>query len=74
MNRQALRIAREVADDTGTLMAGNICNSTVYQTGDKESIEKTKAMFKGPIAAVPVPYRTTSKQPTFFSVTVPGTG
>lgn len=170
MNRRALRIAREVADDTGTLMAGNICNSTVYQPGNKELIEKTRAMFKeqvewaveenadfivaetfqdygeaalaleviqafgkgtpavvtlqpgptlytadgvpigeackkledcgaavvglncgrgpgtiiealkevkrvckGPIAAVPVPYRTTSKQPTFFSITIPGT-
>eukprot|EP00918_Siedleckia_nematoides_P039745 GHVU01086409.1.p1 GENE.GHVU01086409.1~~GHVU01086409.1.p1 ORF type:complete len:346 (+),score=40.36 GHVU01086409.1:99-1040(+) len=29
-NMEALRIARQVADDTGTLMAGNICNSTVY--------------------------------------------
>ncbi|KAJ8301856.1 hypothetical protein KUTeg_020843, partial [Tegillarca granosa] len=28
MNTEALRIAREVADRTGTLMAGNICNST----------------------------------------------
>ena len=27
LNRTALRIAREVADDTGTLMAGDICHT-----------------------------------------------
>ena len=29
---------------------------------------------QGPLAALPVPYRTTEKQPTFFSLTVPYTG
>jgi len=46
INLKALKIAREVADATGTLMAGNICNSTVYKRGDEESIEKAKRMFK----------------------------
>ncbi|XP_021361402.1 betaine--homocysteine S-methyltransferase 1-like [Mizuhopecten yessoensis] len=46
MNMEALRIAREVADDTGTLMAGNICNSTIYKKGDDASTAEVKAMFK----------------------------
>ena len=46
MNRDALRIAREVADNTGTLMAGNICNTTVYNPNDPEWKEKAVAIFK----------------------------
>ncbi|XP_048740860.1 S-methylmethionine--homocysteine S-methyltransferase BHMT2-like isoform X2 [Ostrea edulis] len=46
MNMKALEIAREVADQTGTLMAGNICNSTVYKKGDEQAINKTQGMFK----------------------------
>lgn len=34
INRSALRIARQVADETNTLMAGNICNSTVFAPND----------------------------------------
>jgi len=30
INRQALVLAREVARDTGTLLAGNICNTNVW--------------------------------------------
>jgi betaine-homocysteine S-methyltransferase len=32
LNLAALRIAKEVADETGTLFAGNICNCTYYST------------------------------------------
>ncbi|XP_064617693.1 betaine--homocysteine S-methyltransferase 1-like [Liolophura sinensis] len=46
LNRSALRIARQVANETGTLMAGNICNSTVYKRDNKVAQEKTKAIFK----------------------------
>ncbi|XP_045162274.2 betaine--homocysteine S-methyltransferase 1-like [Mercenaria mercenaria] len=46
INRTALRLAREVADEYGCLMAGNICNSAVYVTGDKESHIITEGMFK----------------------------
>ena len=45
-NRQALKIARQVADETGTLMAGNICNTTIFVPGNAELIEKCRAMFK----------------------------
>jgi betaine-homocysteine S-methyltransferase len=31
LNRQALSIAARVAQDTGTLLAGNVCNTNVYE-------------------------------------------
>ncbi|MDP9400832.1 MAG: homocysteine S-methyltransferase family protein [Actinomycetota bacterium] len=43
INRQALRLAIEVADETGTLVAGNVCNTNVW-TGD-ESRDAVRAMF-----------------------------
>ncbi|XP_064615231.1 betaine--homocysteine S-methyltransferase 1-like [Liolophura sinensis] len=46
LNRTALKIARQVANDTGTLMAGNICNSTVFKRDDRKSQEAAKAIFK----------------------------
>jgi betaine-homocysteine S-methyltransferase len=33
LNRQALTIAARVARDTGTLLAGNLCNTNVYEPG-----------------------------------------
>jgi betaine-homocysteine S-methyltransferase len=33
LNRQALAIASRVAGDTGTLLAGNLCNTNVYEPG-----------------------------------------
>lgn len=45
LNRDALRLAREVADETGTLMAGNLCNSAIYSASDEESHKKAKDMF-----------------------------
>ena len=47
LNRKALRIARQVADKTRTLMAGNICNTTIYD-GTEVCAEKVKAIFKVP--------------------------
>ncbi|XP_076447774.1 betaine--homocysteine S-methyltransferase 1-like isoform X2 [Babylonia areolata] len=49
LNRQALRIARAVADETGTLMAGNICNTTIYNRDDPESVKVVEEMFKDQI-------------------------
>ncbi|KAL4233485.1 hypothetical protein ACF0H5_008166 [Mactra antiquata] len=46
LNRTALKIAREVADETGTLMAGNINGTGVYSTNDAESHKYAKNMFK----------------------------
>ena len=44
-NRIALKIAREVADDTGTLMAGGVCGTNLYEEGCKESEDKIRAIF-----------------------------
>ncbi|XP_077996648.1 betaine--homocysteine S-methyltransferase 1-like [Glandiceps talaboti] len=46
LNRDALKMAREVADETGTLMAGNICNTNIYQPDNSERHEEIKLMFK----------------------------
>ncbi|XP_077977724.1 betaine--homocysteine S-methyltransferase 1-like [Glandiceps talaboti] len=46
INRKALQLAREVADETNTLMVGNICNTNVYNADNPERIEDIKAMFK----------------------------
>jgi betaine-homocysteine S-methyltransferase len=40
MNREALKIAGEVAKESNTLFAGNICNSGAYDVNDKENSEK----------------------------------
>ncbi len=40
MNRQALRIANEIAKEGNTLVAGNICNTWVYDPSDKERTSK----------------------------------
>ena len=46
MNRTALRLARQVADDTGTLRGENICNPTVYDPKDPATKDEVKAMYK----------------------------
>nr|XP_006823591.1 PREDICTED: betaine--homocysteine S-methyltransferase 1-like [Saccoglossus kowalevskii] len=46
INKSALRMAREVADETGTLMAGNLCNTNIYNADDAERIEQIKEMFR----------------------------
>ena len=45
LNKQALAIAREVADDTGTLLAGNICNTGVYDPADPATHAAVREMF-----------------------------
>ncbi|MCA1849127.1 MAG: homocysteine S-methyltransferase family protein, partial [Actinobacteria bacterium] len=37
INRQALALAKEVAEESGTLFAGDICNTNVYEPGDAEA-------------------------------------
>ncbi|XP_019621146.1 PREDICTED: betaine--homocysteine S-methyltransferase 1-like [Branchiostoma belcheri] len=46
LNRAALRLARQVADDTGTLMAGNICSTNIYDPTDPAWEPAARAMFK----------------------------
>ncbi|XP_054753318.2 betaine--homocysteine S-methyltransferase 1-like [Lytechinus pictus] len=45
-NRIALKLAREVADETGTLMCGDLSNTFVYEPDNEEAIATTKQMFK----------------------------
>ena len=45
MNGQALEIAKGVASETGTLVAGNICNTNVF-TPDDEARLTVRAMFE----------------------------
>ena len=46
MNRSALRIARQVADETGTLMAGDISNTTAWIYDDPQSEEYCRQIFE----------------------------
>src|SRR5919107_728606 len=49
LNRQALELAREVARDTGTLLAGNISNTNVYAEDDPARAQ-VRAMYEEQIA------------------------
>ena len=45
MNRAALRIAKSVARKTGTLFAGDLCNTNIYDPADKRSIKEVERIF-----------------------------
>jgi betaine-homocysteine S-methyltransferase len=45
MNRAALKIARKVARKTGTLFAGDICNTNIYDPRSKKSLKEVEQMF-----------------------------
>ncbi|XP_070570385.1 betaine--homocysteine S-methyltransferase 1-like [Ptychodera flava] len=46
INREALRLGREAADETWTPLAGNICNTNIYHPDSPERNEQITAMFK----------------------------
>jgi methionine synthase I (cobalamin-dependent) len=47
LNRQAVRLAKQVADETGTLLAGNICNTWVYDPKEpKRSSRLVRQMYE----------------------------
>ena len=46
MNEMALAIARKVARDTQTLFAGDICNTNIYEPGDKAALRKVARIFE----------------------------
>jgi betaine-homocysteine S-methyltransferase len=48
INRQALDIAKEVAAESGALVAGDVCNTNVYT--DEESRATVRAMFEEQVA------------------------
>jgi len=45
LNRDALEIAKHVARDTSTLLAGDICNTNVFEAGSAASSDQVRAMF-----------------------------
>jgi len=46
INRQALQIASEVARGSGALLAGDICNTNVYDAADSGTHATVRAMFE----------------------------
>jgi methionine synthase I (cobalamin-dependent) len=46
MNRQALAIARKVAAEGDALVAGNICNTNIYEPNNPEVTRQVRAMFE----------------------------
>jgi betaine-homocysteine S-methyltransferase len=46
LNRQALALAKEVADETGALFAGDICNTNVFDPASEGSQDTVRAMFE----------------------------
>jgi betaine-homocysteine S-methyltransferase len=45
MNQTALAIAKRVAQRTGTLFAGDICNTNIYDPGDAEAMKEVERIF-----------------------------
>ncbi len=45
MNRQAVRLAREVADEGDALVAGNVCNTWAYDPDDPATGPTVRAMY-----------------------------
>jgi len=45
INRMALRIAKKVARETGTLLAGDICNTSIYGLDDAKSHQQARRIF-----------------------------
>jgi betaine-homocysteine S-methyltransferase len=46
MNRRALALAKKVAAETGTLFAGDICNTNIFDPEDPASHKAARAMFE----------------------------
>ena len=46
MNRKALAIAKKVARNTGTLFAGDICNTNIYDPSDRKALKEVARIFE----------------------------
>src|SRR5260221_13154368 len=46
INKQALKIAKKVAKENGSLVAGNICNTSVYVPDDAKAAKEVRRQFK----------------------------
>jgi betaine-homocysteine S-methyltransferase len=45
LNRAALEVAKQVADEHGALLAGNVCNTNVFEPDDATTADRVRAMF-----------------------------
>ena len=45
INRTALKLAKKVARETGTLLAGNICNTSIYKADDPKTHKEARRIF-----------------------------
>ncbi len=45
MNKAALKIAKRVARRTGTLFAGDLCNTNIYDPGSKSALKEVERIF-----------------------------
>ncbi|HEY1491115.1 MAG TPA: homocysteine S-methyltransferase family protein [Steroidobacteraceae bacterium] len=45
MNKAALKIAKSVARRTGTLFAGDLCNTNIYDPGSKAALKEVERIF-----------------------------
>ncbi|MBV9262306.1 MAG: homocysteine S-methyltransferase family protein [Pseudolabrys sp.] len=52
MNRQALAIAKKVAAEGNALVAGNICNTNVYEPNNRDAERQIRAMFEEQVSWV----------------------
>jgi betaine-homocysteine S-methyltransferase len=50
INQQALAIAREVAEESGGLLAGDVCNTNVFVPDDPDSRRAVRKMFEEQVA------------------------
>jgi betaine-homocysteine S-methyltransferase len=50
LNRQALRLARKAAKQSGALVAGNICNTWAYQPNDASSAKEVRRQYTEQVA------------------------
>ena len=46
LNRQALEIAKEVADESGALLAGDLSNTNAYEPDDDEAVRSVRQAFE----------------------------
>lgn len=46
INRQALALARGVAEESGALFAGDVCNTNVYRPGDASAYREVRTMLE----------------------------
>ena len=50
INRRALEIAKAVAEESGALFAGDICNTNIFDPADRASHDVVRAMFEEQVA------------------------